>query len=146
MQFNRRRRLAERGKRGYKHGMQELITSLSTQTGLAPATLEKAIGILVQLLREHAEPGPMAELLAKIPGAAALADQHGAAQASGLMGLLGGAMGGPMAAVAKLQGAGLDLEQIKAVGAGVLEHAKQMAGPELVKQVADRVPGLSEFV
>lgn len=126
--------------------MQELITSLSTQTGLSPSTLEKAIGIIIALLRKQGEPAKVAELLARIPGAAELANRHGEAKASGLMGLLGGAMGGPLAAVAKLQAAGLSMEQIKTVGAGVLAHAKQMAGPELVKQVAGSIPGLSEHV
>jgi hypothetical protein len=58
----------------------------------------------------------------------------------------GGLMGGPLAAISKLSAAGLSMDQVKQVGSLTLDYFKQKAGPELVKEVAGSIPGLSGYV
>ena len=38
------------------------------------------------------------------------------------------------------------MDQIKALGTTTLDYAKDKAGPELVKEVAGAIPGLSGYV
>ena len=64
-----------------------------------------------------------------------------------MLGMLGGGlMGGPLAAIGKLQAAGLNMEQIKVLGTTTLDYAKQKAGADLVRQVAGSIPGLGSYV
>jgi hypothetical protein len=129
--------------------MQELIARATDATGLDAARAEKAIGILLNLLKTQGDQTKMVEFLARLPGAEALITAHGrdGAGAGGLLGMLGGgAMGGPLAAMAKLQAAGLNTDQMKALGKTVLAYAKEKAGEDLVRQVAGSIPGLSGFV
>jgi hypothetical protein len=49
-------------------------------------------------------------------------------------------------AVGKLQAAGLNMDQIKVLGAETLAYAKEQAGEKLVKDVAGSIPGLSGYV
>jgi hypothetical protein len=129
--------------------MQELITQISSATGLTTATAERALGIMLGLLKTQGNQAKVGELMAKLPGADALAAAHGGdgAGRGGLMGMLGGGlMGGPLAAISKLSAAGLSMAQIKQLGTLTLDYAKQKAGADLVKEVAGSIPGLSGFV
>jgi hypothetical protein len=129
--------------------MEELVTLISQKTGLDAARAEKALGIMLTLVRNQGDKQRVEELFAKLPGAAELAAKHGGdgAAKGGLLGMLGGGlMGGPLAAIGKLQAAGLNMDQIKMLGTTTLDYAKQKAGPELVRQVAGSIPGLSGYV
>lgn len=128
--------------------MEELIARVAQAANLDPKLAEKAIGIIVQLIRTQGDATQTQALLDMLPGAAELADAHGAGASSGggLMGLLGGSMGGLMGAAAKLQGAGLSMEQISATGTQVLGFAQEKAGKDLVRQVAASIPGLSAYI
>jgi hypothetical protein len=124
--------------------MQDLIARIATVTKLDAARAEKALGIMLSLVRTQGNQQKVAELFAKLPGAAKLADAHGS---SGLLGKLGGGLiGGPLVAVGKLQAAGLSMDQIKLLGAETLSYAKEKAGEKLVKDVAGSIPGLSGYV
>lgn len=125
--------------------MQDLIALVAASTGLDAAKSEKALGIMLSLVKRQGEQAKVRELFDKLPGAEELAAKHGGG--GGLLGRLGGGlMGGPLAAVAKLQAAGLSMDQIKALGTTTLDYAKQKAGPDLVKQVAGSIPGLGGYV
>ena len=128
--------------------MEELIARVAGAAKLDPKLAEKAIGIIVHLIRTNGDMAKAKALLDKLPGAEALADAHGKAASSGggFMGLLGGSMGGLMGAAAKLQAAGLSIEQIRATGTEVLGFAQEKAGKDLVKEVAASIPGLSAYV
>ena len=129
--------------------MQDLITRISSATGLDPAKAEQAIGIMLNLVRTQGNQNKVEELFAKLPGAAELTEKHGGNGGSkgGLLGILaGGMMGGPLAAVSKLSAAGLSMDQIKQLGTITLDYAKEKAGADLVKQVAGAIPGLSGYV
>lgn len=126
--------------------MQDLIARISTAAKLDPARAEKALGIMLSLVRTQGNQQKVAELFAKLPGAGALADAHGGG-GGGLLGRLGGGlMGGPLIAVGKLQATGLSMDQIKLLGAETLAYAKEKAGDRLVKDVAGSIPGLSGYV
>lgn len=129
--------------------MQELIDRIVSATGLPPERTEQALGIMLNLIRSQGNPNKVDELFSKLPGAEELAAKWGSdgAARGGLLGMLaGGMMGGPLAAVSKLTAAGLSMDQIKQVGAITLQHAKQQAGEQLVKDVAGSIPGLSGHV
>lgn len=129
--------------------MEELIARISAGTGLDAAKAEKALGIMLNLVKTQGDQTKVAELFDKLPGAAELAIAQGSDGASktGLLGMLaGGMMGGPLAAVSKLTAAGLSMDQIKQLGTITLAYAKEKAGPDLVKQVAGSIPGISGYV
>jgi len=129
--------------------MQELIARIVTKTGLDAERAEKAVGIILSLVRTQGNQQKVAELFSKLPGAAELADRHGrdGSRGGGLLGMLGGGlMGGPLAAMSKLQAAGLNMGQIKELGTETLSYAKAKAGEELVREVAGSIPGLSGYV
>lgn len=118
-------------------------------TGLEAETAHKALAIMLSLVKSQGDQGAVEELFARLPGAAELAAEHGGdgARGGGLMAMLGGgAMGGPLAAVAKLQAAGLTMEQIKQLGRTVLEFARDKAGDDVVRKVAGSIPGLGGYL
>jgi len=129
--------------------MQELIARIVTTTGLDAARAEKALGIMLSLVRTQGNQQKVGELFSRLPGAAELADRYGrdGSRGGGLLGMLGGGlMGGPFAAIGKLQAAGLTMEQIKQLGIETLAFAKEKAGEDLVRQVAGSIPGLGNYV
>jgi hypothetical protein len=129
--------------------MQELIARIVTKTGLDPKRAEKALGIMLSLVKTQGNQQKVGELFARLPGADELARQYGGdgSRGGGLLGLLGGGlMGGPIAAISKLQAAGLSMDQIKQLGSETLAYAKEVAGDDLVKQVVGSIPGLSAYV
>jgi hypothetical protein len=129
--------------------MQDLIDRIVAATGLDAARAEKALGIMLSLVKTHGNQAKVGELFAKLPGAAELASRHGGdgAGKGGLLGMLGGGlMGGPLAAISKLSAAGLSMEQIKQLGGVTLDYAKEKAGAKLVKDVAGSIPGLGGYV
>lgn len=129
--------------------MQELIDRVATRTGLSPEVAEQAAGIMLSLVRNQGDKNKVEQLFAALPGAAELAAQHGGdgAKGGGLLGMLGGGlMGGPLAAVTKLQSAGLNMEQIKSLGKETLAYAEEKAGKELVRDVANSIPGISGYL
>jgi hypothetical protein len=130
--------------------MQELISRVVAAAGLDQERAEKAVGIILSLVRAQGPRDKVDRLFERLPGAAELASRHGrdgAAKGGLLGGLLGGGlMGAPLAAVGKLQAAGLSMAEIKAVGYEVLAYAKEKAGADLVRDVAGSIPGLSGYV
>jgi hypothetical protein len=129
--------------------MQELITRIASKTGLDPSKAERGVGIMLSLVKTQGNQAKMAEMFAKLPGAEELALKHGGDGAGGgglLAKLGGGAMGGPLAAVAKLASAGINMDQMKVLGTETLGYAKEKAGDDLVRQVASSIPGVSAYL
>lgn len=129
--------------------MQDLIDRIIAATGLDAGRAEKALGIMLSLVKTQGNQAKVGELFAKLPGAAELAARHGGdgAGRGGLLGLLGGGlMGGPLAAISKLSAAGLSMDQIKMLGTLTLDYAKEQVGAQLVKDVAGSIPGLGGYV
>ncbi|HUR43109.1 MAG TPA: hypothetical protein VMZ01_03305 [Aestuariivirga sp.] len=116
--------------------MQDLIETIVFRTGLEPAKAERALGIMLALVKSHGDKAKAQELLARLPGASALAEEHAGGRFTS----------GPLATMSKLTAAGLSMEQIKQVGLLTLEYAKNKAGIELVREAAGTIPGLSGYL
>lgn len=131
--------------------MQDLIGRITAATGLPEDRARTALGIVLNLIQTQGHQAKVQELFSKLPGAADLAREKGGDGAGhgggGLLGMLaGGMMGGPLAAISKLSAAGLSMDQIKALGTTTLDYAKEKAGPQLVREAAGAIPGLSGYV
>ncbi len=127
--------------------MQDLITKIVAETGLVPQKAELAVGILLNLLASQGDKPKVQDLFAAMPGAHDLATKHGGGDGGGLMGkMAGGMMGGPLVVFAKLQGAGLNTDQIKTVATMTLQHAKDTAGVDRLRAAAANIPGISGYL
>jgi hypothetical protein len=123
--------------------MQELIRKLTRVADVDEEKAEKALGIILSLIRSEGDQKKVDALFAKLPGASELAARHKRSAGGGLLSKLGG---GPLVAVTKLQGQGLSMAQIKSLGAEVLRYAKKKAGDKLVKDAAGSIPGLASYL
>jgi len=123
--------------------MEELISRIVAATGIDEDMAKKAIGIILQLVKSEGPEDKVAELFAALPGAAEFADEHGDSGGGGLMGAFGG---GAMAALGKLQSAGMGMGDIQTAGKEVIGYAKENAGEELVGDVVGSISGLGGFV
>ena len=126
--------------------MKELMQQVAVQLGIDEDQAEKAVGTLLSLVQTQGDSGKVAEMFNQMPGSAELAEQYGQESGGGLMGMFGSALGGPIAALSKLQATGLDTDQLKQLGHTVLGHAREQAGDDLVNQVTDSIPGLNKFL
>lgn len=132
--------------------MEQLISQLASQFGIDEALAHKAVGMVLSLLQNQGDSGAVGELFEKLPGAGDLAAQYadGAGGGGGLGGMLGGLMGGGAGEAMKLVGAlqsdGLSMDQIKGIGAGLLGHAKQEGGEDLVRHAVEGIPGVSDYI
>ena len=123
--------------------MEELISRIVAATGIDEALAKKAIGIILQLVKSEGPADKVAELFAALPGAAEFAEEYGSNGGGGLMGAFGS---GAMAALGKLQSAGMGMGQIQSAGKEVIGYAKEKAGEELVSDVIGSISGLGGFV
>ncbi len=129
--------------------MDELVARITAALGVEANTARTAVGHVLEFLRKEFPDGPVAELLAKIPGAqdAANAAAATAGQPSGGLGGLGGLMGaGIMGLAGKLNGLGLDMGQIQKLAKEILGHAEQVIGRENVEKIANAIPALRPFL
>jgi len=123
--------------------MEELIGRIVTATGIDEALAKKAIGIILQLVKSEGPEDKVGKLFAALPGASEFADEFGDSGGGGLMGAFGG---GTMAALGKLQSAGMSMGDIQSAGKEVIGYAKENAGEELVSDVVGSISGLGGFV
>ena len=127
--------------------MDELIARVSASLGVDAEQAKTAIGHVLAFLHKELPEGPVAEFIEKVPGARDLVDAGadtgdgagasllGGLRTSGLMGLAG-----------KLNAAGLDMGQIQKLGHEIFAYAETLLGKEKVQQIANSVPGLSQFL
>jgi hypothetical protein len=135
---------------------QDIISTVSAQTGLDASRTEMAVGTILSVLEHEAGEDRVAGLFSNVPGAEDLAHSYDvmavgqAASQGGLLGSISSAIGGLLGekagalvnGLAQLRASGLDAEQIKQAGETLLEQAEQAAGPDTIKQIVDAVPGL----
>ncbi|MDW6020737.1 hypothetical protein SAZ10_03070 [Mesorhizobium sp. BAC0120] len=137
---------------------QDIIAEICEKVGVDQAAGEKVVGTIFSVLQHEAQGSRVGELLAKIPGASDLAGQYdvtapaatGEGAAGGLLStlssalgnVLGGQAGALINGISQLRASGLDAEQIREAGTTVIQKAEAAAGPDLVKEVVDSVPGL----
>jgi hypothetical protein len=126
--------------------MDELVARVSAALEVDAQVARTAIGIVLGFLQKESPDGAVAELLDKLPGAReAIESAESAGRGGGLGGLMGG-MGGLMGLGAKLNSAGIGLNQIQALGHEIFGYAEAEIGPEKLREIVDSVPGLAQFV
>lgn len=130
--------------------MNELVSRVAENVGIAPDIAEKAIGMMLGFLQREADDGAVARMIEAIPGAPELVAQYNGA-GSGGGGLLGGLMsaiggGGVMALGQQLMSQGLGMGEITGLAKETMAVAREHAGDEVVDTVVASVPGLSQFV
>lgn len=126
--------------------MDELITRIVEKTGLDHATAEKAVSIIVNFINSNGPPETK-ELINNLPGAEHMVQAKGEGGTSGLLGGLGGLMGGgAMGAFSDLTAAGLDMGQVQVAVKQFVTFAREKVGDEVVDQIIQKFPGLSQFV
>ncbi len=127
--------------------MDELIARVSASLGVDAELAKTAVGHVLAFLHKELPEGPVAEFIEKVPGARdlvdAVADKSDGASASLLGGLLNS---GLMGLASKLNAAGLDMGQIQKLGHEIFAYAETLLGKEKVQQIANSVPGLSQFL
>lgn len=131
--------------------MEQIISQLAAQIGIDEALAQKAVGMVLALLEKQGEGSAVSQLFEAMPGAADLASEHAdSGGGGGIAGMLGGLMGGgagdAMQLVGALQGEGMSMDQIKELGSGLLAHAKENAGEDVVRQAVANIPGVSDYL
>ncbi len=124
--------------------------------GIDESLANKAVGIILNLLKSAGPEDKVSQLLEAIPGASALLEQAGSGGGGGLggmMGSLGGMMGGSMggamgamSALSELKEAGLSTDQVQGLGKEVLGFAKEKVGEDVVGDIVSSIPGLDQFI
>jgi hypothetical protein len=124
--------------------MNEILARIAAAAGLDEATATKAIGLILGFLQKEGPAGPVAELIAKFPGAPELI--QAASGGGGLMGMIGSGMGGIMGLGSQLMGAGLSMPQIQTVSKELFAVAREHVGDEIMGEIVQNVPGLNQFI
>ena len=131
--------------------MQDLVATITKNLGIDAGIVEKAIGIILKMLKENGLDEKVGPILDMLPGAEDLINQAPAADQNsgggGLMAAVGGLMGGSgtggiMAAVGQLQGLGLDIPQSQGIAKQLIEYTKEKAGADTVSDALKDIPGI----
>ena len=127
--------------------MDELITRVTSVTGLDAATAQTAVGHILAFLQKEGPATEVAQLLAAMPGSEALVADSNAAEGGGLMGMLGGMMGGGVMALGqKLMSAGVPMGQMQPLGRELFSYGREKAGEDVMGPIVGSIPGLNQFV
>ena len=129
--------------------MNEMVAKIAEQVGISPELAEKALGMMLGFLQREGEDGPVAKMIAALPGAVELVAQYnGEGQSKGLLGGLMSAIGGGgiMGLGQQLMSEGLGMGEITALAKSTMATAREYAGDEVVDNVIASVPGLKQFV
>ncbi len=110
--------------------MNELIDTISRETGVDAQRARRAVGIIFSFLSLEGPPEAVAALLDELPGSRGLAAETG------------GGKGGLLGVFNELTGAGLGMGEIQSVAGALLAYARTKAGPEKVDAVVTAIPGL----
>jgi hypothetical protein len=127
--------------------MDELIARVSAAIGVDASVAKTAIGLVLGFLQKELPEGPVAEFIGKVSGAQDAIVAAEAVGGEGGGGMFGGLMGGGLMGLAgKLNAAGLDMSQIQKLAREIFGYAEGVIGKEKVQQIANSIPGLSQFV
>ena len=130
--------------------MEDLVSRIAANVGIEPALAEKAVGMMLGFLQREADDGAVARMIESIPGGPELVARfNGAASGGGgLLGSVMGAMGGGgvMALGQQLMGEGLGMSEINGVAKETIAYAREHAGEDVVDEVVNSVPGLSQII
>ncbi|SIO35147.1 Protein of unknown function VcgC/VcgE [Singulisphaera sp. GP187] len=134
--------------------MTDLVTALSSQTGIDGEMVKKGLGTLLTFLQKSLPPDLFSKLQAAIPGASELLSAHEpepGGTGSGLLGMVTGLAGKLFGSHAEhgphlltgLSHAGFSAEQIEKFLPQAFEQLKAILPAELLKQVKEALPTLA---
>jgi hypothetical protein len=135
--------------------MDNLIARVATAASITPESARQAVSLIVDFIKREAPAEAVDKLLAKAPALNSIVASGEATGGEGmggfvkgLMGVASGAMGGGgiMALGSQLMGLGLGMDQIQIVGKEVFAYAREVAGDDVVGEIAGAIPGLSQFI
>jgi hypothetical protein len=135
--------------------MDNLIARVATAADITPDIARQATGLVADFIQREAPQDAVEKLMEKAPELssiiASLPGAGGQGMSSGVKGLMGiaaGAMGGGglMALGGQLMGLGLDMGQIQTIGREIFAYAREVAGDDVVGEIAGAIPGLSQFI
>jgi hypothetical protein len=135
--------------------MDNLIARVAGAADLTPDQARQAIGLVADFIRRDAPKDAVEKLLAKAPELssiiASMPNAGGEGMSAGIKGLMGVAAGtvgggGLMALGGQLMELGLDMSQIQTVGREVFAYTREVAGDDVVGEIAGAIPGLSQFI
>jgi hypothetical protein len=135
---------------------QDIVGQVATRLGVDQATAETTVGTILSVIDHEAEGTQVGALFDKLPGSQDLAQRYDVMApdpnggGGGLMNMLGSALGEKAGAlihgVTRLKEAGLTVEQVKQAGEQFFQQAQAAAGPDLVKEITDAVPGMASHL
>lgn len=126
--------------------MDLLIAQIVKKTGLDQALVRKALQIVLSFVHHEGPEEDVKALFAKFPGANALLQRSGATDDVGGLGKIFGGGLGALGAFNALTTAGLTMPQIQIVIQETIAFAREAAGDELVDNVVEAIPGLSQIL
>jgi hypothetical protein len=135
--------------------MDNLIARVATAADITPDVARQAVALVVDFVEREAPKEAVDKLLAKAPALSAIVGSGAGtsgegmgATLRGLMGVSAGAMGGGgiMALGSQLMGLGLGMGEIQTIGKEVFAYAREVAGDDVVGEIAGAIPGLSQFI
>jgi hypothetical protein len=118
--------------------VQELIDRITNKVGLSEDKARKAVGIIIDFLRQDAPDEKVNPVLDAMPGSRELADQAGSGGIAAAM--------GPMGAFSRLTSVGLGMNEVQQTASETVDYAREKAGAEKVNELVRSIPGLGQFV
>jgi hypothetical protein len=120
--------------------LDELVSRITADTGIDPATVTKAVQAVLAFLAGAVPPETLAPLREAFPDAAGTLDRPAAAPAGGGFG------GGVMALAEELGDAGLSMGQMQDFAKSFFAVGREKAGEDTMGSIVASVPGLAQFV
>jgi hypothetical protein len=144
-----------KGSVGREKTMDNLIARVADAAGLTPDVARQATALVADFIQREAPQEAVDKLMEKAPELKSIIASHPDSGGEGMsrgvkgfMGIAAGAMGGGglMALGGQLMGLGLDMGQIQTIGKEIFAYAREVAGDDVVGEIAGAIPGLSQFV
>ncbi|RBP13807.1 hypothetical protein DFR50_11169 [Roseiarcus fermentans] len=135
--------------------MDNVIARVATAANLSPEVARKTVALIADFIQREASEEAVKDLWEKAPELHAIVasgDRTGGEGMGfglkGLMGIATGAMGGGglMALGGELMGLGLSMDQIQTSGREVFAYAREVAGDQIIGEIAASIPGISQFI
>jgi hypothetical protein len=121
------------------------IEDISAAAAISHEKARAAAALVLSLVKAQGHAQKVDALFAKIEGSAELAAE-GMASGGLHAKMAGGMMGGPLAAVSKMQALGISHDASRSVYAAVFDHLKRGAGDKLLREAAGNIPGISAYL
>ena len=133
----------------------ELIEKVADHSGLTDEQARLGLSGALALMRMHADPAKVGELMTAIPGAGGLADEGGALTQnkgimSGLMSKAGGPGGAAMADAMTinqhLAKKGINVSDMQEILPVAMTFVQEKTGKDLLREVLMSIPGLGPLL